>query len=118
MTNAVFVYGLLKPGFSMHEMVEPFVERSATARVRGRLYAAQYPAARFDEDGEIEGVVLWVDPSRLDEALRILDDAEDEGRMYRRMIVEAATDDGVVSAHAYHYLLDIDPATDVGRVWR
>ena len=118
MTNAVFVYGLLKPGFRLHHVIAPFVQRSAPGTTRGRLYAAAYPAARFDEDGEIEGVVLWLDRARLDEALRLLDDVEDEGEMYERIVIDASTGEGIVPAHAYQYLLEIDRTLDVGRTWQ
>jgi gamma-glutamylcyclotransferase (GGCT)/AIG2-like uncharacterized protein YtfP len=115
--NALFVYGLLKPGLRMYPMIEPFVVRSAPGTASGRLYAAEYPAGHFDADGEIDGVVLWLDPSRSDEALRMLDDAEDEGVMYERRTIEVRTADGVVAAHAYHWLLGLDGCPEVGRNW-
>jgi gamma-glutamylcyclotransferase (GGCT)/AIG2-like uncharacterized protein YtfP len=115
--NAVFVYGLLKPGFRLHDTVAPFVERSATGTARGRLYAARYPAARFDEDGEIDGFVLWLDGGRLDEALRLLDEVEDEGVMYDRRVIEVTTIGGPVEAFAYHYLLSVEGCEDAGRSW-
>jgi gamma-glutamylcyclotransferase (GGCT)/AIG2-like uncharacterized protein YtfP len=115
--DAIFVYGLLKPGLRLFPSVEPFVVRSARGTAHGRLYAAAYPAARFDEDGEIDGYVLWLDGSRLDEALRMLDDVEDEGEMYERRTIEVRTDEGAVEAFAYHWLLALDGCPDVGRVW-
>jgi gamma-glutamylcyclotransferase (GGCT)/AIG2-like uncharacterized protein YtfP len=115
--NTIFVYGLLKPGLRLHHLVEPFVVRSAPGRVRGRLYDAGVPAARFDEDGEIEGFVFWLDGPRWDEALRILDDLEDEGTEYRRIVVPVTTDDGSVDAQAYEYLRPLDGCRDVGSSW-
>lgn len=117
MSDAVFVYGLLKPGLRLYPTAEPFVVRSAPAVARGRLYAAQFPAARFDEDGEIDGSVLWLDPRRTAEALRVLDELEDEGEMYERRTIEVRTDEGPVEAFAYHWLLDLDGCPDVGRIW-
>ncbi len=117
MTDAIFVYGLLKPGLSLHHLVEPYVVRSAPGVAHGRLYAAEYPAALFGDDGEVAGVVLWLDPSRLDEALRVLDEVEDEGVMYERRTIEVRTPDGAVSAHAYHWLLSVEGCADVGRCW-
>ena len=116
--NAIFVYGLLKPGLSLHHVAEPFVVRSAPARVTGRLYNAGVPAARFGEDGEIEGFVFWLDETRLDEALAVLDELEDEGDQYKRIVVSATTDNGDVEAFAYDYLLQIEPESFVGGVWR
>jgi gamma-glutamylcyclotransferase (GGCT)/AIG2-like uncharacterized protein YtfP len=115
--RTIFVYGLLKPGFSLHHVVDPFVVRSATGRTRGRLYDAGVPAARFDADGDIAGVVFWLDDGRLDEALRILDDLEDEGDEYRRVVVDVETSDGVVQAFAYEYLKPLDGSRDVGSAW-
>lgn len=115
--EAIFVYGLLKPGLRMYPMVEPYVVRSAPGTAVGRLYAAEYPAAIFGEDGEIDGVVLWLDGGRLDEALRMLDEAEDEGVMYERRTIAVQTDQGPVEAYAYHWLLRLDGCPDVGRSW-
>jgi gamma-glutamylcyclotransferase (GGCT)/AIG2-like uncharacterized protein YtfP len=115
--NTIFVYGLLKPGLRLHHVVEPFVTRSVEGRARGRLYDAGVPAARFDQDGEIEGFVFWLDETRLGEALRVLDDLEDEGVEYRRIVVAVTTDDGVVDAHGYEYLRPLDGRPDVGRTW-
>jgi gamma-glutamylcyclotransferase (GGCT)/AIG2-like uncharacterized protein YtfP len=115
--NTMFVYGLLKPGLSLHHVAEPYVTRAVPARARGRLYDAGVPAARFDEDGEIEGFVFFIDEVRLDEALRELDDLEDEGTEYRRIVVSLATEDGPVEAYAYHYLLEVAPEAYVGTAW-
>jgi gamma-glutamylcyclotransferase (GGCT)/AIG2-like uncharacterized protein YtfP len=115
--NAVFVYGLLKPGFALYQIIEPYVVRSAPGKVRGRLYDAGVPAARFDEDGEIEGFVLWLDPESMDQALRVLDELEDEGDVYRRVVIDVATDQGVVRAFAYEYIRTLDGRRDVGRAW-
>jgi gamma-glutamylcyclotransferase (GGCT)/AIG2-like uncharacterized protein YtfP len=113
--NTVFVYGLLKRGFSLHHVVAPFVVRSMPAVARGRLYDAGVPAARFDEDGEVEGFVLWL--RRTHDALRVLDDLEDEGDMYERIVVSVATATGVVDAYAYHYLLPVEQGRFAGRSW-
>jgi gamma-glutamylcyclotransferase (GGCT)/AIG2-like uncharacterized protein YtfP len=115
--NAVFVYGLLKPGFSLFHVAEPYLERSTPGRVRGRLYDADVPAARFDEDGQIEGFVFWLDPHRLDDALRDLDELEDEGEVYRRVSVQVTTEDGPVGAFAYEYLPSLEGRADVGGAW-
>lgn len=115
--NAIFVYGLLKPGLRLHHVVAPYVVRSAAATTRGRLYDAGVPAARFDEDDEIEGFVLWLDPHRLTEALRVLDDLEDEGEVYERRVVLARTPSGLIEAHAYHYIQSFDGLPAVGRAW-
>lgn len=116
-TDRIFVYGLLKPGLRLHHVASPFVVRTAAATTRGRLYDAGVPAARFDEDGVIEGFMFWIDPERLDEALRVLDELEDEGVEYERRLIEVTTDDGPVEAFAYHYLLPLDDRPDVGRRW-
>lgn len=112
------MYGLLKPGFSLFGVAEPFVISTASAKTVGRLFDAGVPAARFDEEGTIEGFVFWLDPDRMDEALRVLDELEDEGEVYRRQEVDAHTDeDKAVRAFAYHYLGAVDGLPDVGAVW-
>jgi gamma-glutamylcyclotransferase (GGCT)/AIG2-like uncharacterized protein YtfP len=115
--NVVFVYGLLKPGFSLHHVAEPFVVRSKPGRARGRLYDAGVPAGRFDEEGEIEGFVFWLDDEQAAEALAALDELEDEGDVYRRVVVDVVTEGGVVQAFAYEYLRPLDGRVFVGPVW-
>lgn len=115
--NRLFVYGLLKPDQRLYDVVAPYVLRSTPGTTTGRLYDAGVPAARFDEDGEIDGVVLWLDEDGLDHALRILDDLEDEGTEYERRVVKVLTRDGTLDAFAYEYLLQIDGAPYVGRSW-
>jgi len=115
--NTMFVYGLLKPGLRLYYVAEPFVIDATRASVRGRLYNAGVPAARFDEDGVIEGVLFTLDQARLDEALAALDDLEDEGVEYRRIVVTAVVDDGEVEAYAYEYLKAVRPERFVGTTW-
>ena len=115
--NAIFVYGLLKPGYSLHHVVAPYVTDSTSAVARGRLYDAGVPAARFDEDGVIEGFVLWLDEGRLDEALAVLDDVEDEGEVYSRITVDVASGVGAISAHGSHYLPSLEGRPMVGERW-
>ncbi len=126
--RTIFVYGLLKPGLGLHHVVSPFVEKSVEGRVRGRLYDAGgfgglprcegLPAARFDEEGTIEGFVFWLDEQRLDDALRVLDELEDEGDVYRRIVIDVETPEGVERAFAYEYLGSLDGRRDVGSAWK
>ena len=74
-------------------------------------------AARFDEDGTIEGFVFSLDPQRMDEALKVLDELEDEGQVYRRQEIDVRTAEGEHRAYAYHYLGSVEGLTDVGAVW-
>lgn len=115
--KAIFVYGLLKPGYPLHHIAEPFVVRAIQANASGRLYDADVPAARFDEDGTIEGFVFWLHEERLGEALTILDELEDEGDVYRRIKIEATTPDGPVEAFAYEYARPLDGRRFVGPSW-
>jgi gamma-glutamylcyclotransferase (GGCT)/AIG2-like uncharacterized protein YtfP len=115
--NAIFVYGLLKPGFSLYGVAEPFVVSSKPATASGRLYDAGVPAARFDEDGAIEGFVFWLDPDRIDEALKVLDELEDEGQVYRRQEINATTAEGEERVYTYHYIPSVEGLPDVGPVW-
>jgi gamma-glutamylcyclotransferase (GGCT)/AIG2-like uncharacterized protein YtfP len=113
----MFVYGLLKPGLRLHHVAQPFVERSVAATAKGRLYDAGVPAARFDRDGLIEGFVFWLEASRVNDALQVLDELEDEGEEYRRIVIDVHTDEGSVQAFAYEYLLSLDGCRDVGPCW-
>ncbi len=75
------------------------------------------PAARFDEDGEIEGFVFWLDPARIDQVIEILDDVEDEGEMYSRITIDVACEGATVAAQAYHFLGPLDDRPVVGTTW-
>lgn len=114
---ALFVYGLLKPGFGLHGVVAPFVVTHVPATTRGRLYDAGVPAARFDEDGVVEGVVLWLDGTRYEEALAVADDVEDEGEVYCRVEVGVHTADGRVVAQAYEWIGETSGLTFAGTWW-
>ena len=113
--NAVFVYGLLKPGQRLHHVIAPFARSLALGTVPGRLFDAGVPAARFGDGGRIEGFVIELD--RADEALRVLDELEDEGTQYRRVRVRASTSDGEVEVYAYEYMRDTSGLPDVGWSW-
>ena len=113
--NRIFVYGLLKPGLRLHHVAEPFVTKATSATTKGRLYDAGVPAARFDEDGTIDGFVFELDEARLDEGLAVLDDLEDEGDEYRRIVITAQTPDGHFTVSGQINGLDISP---LGTLWR
>jgi gamma-glutamylcyclotransferase (GGCT)/AIG2-like uncharacterized protein YtfP len=86
----VFLYGTLMPGESRWHLVEPFVTDHCPAVVRGRLYdtGRGFPAARFDQAGQVEGVLATITPgheSQLLAALRAIG-----GGLYR--IVRVTTD--------------------------
>jgi len=115
--RTIFVYGLLKPGFTYHGLAAPFVVDTEPAHVSGRLFDAGVPAARFDQTGTITGYVYWLHEDRVDEALTAFDDLEDEGEHYRRVRVTAHTPTGAVEAYAYEYLLDLSGARYVGESW-
>lgn len=111
--DAAFVYGLLKPGYRLHHLVEPYLLDVRPATHPGRLYDAGVPAARFDADGVVEGFLLRLDPERIDEAVGILDDLEDEGERYRRVVLEIAGH----TAFAYEWLGPTDDLPEVGPSW-
>jgi gamma-glutamylcyclotransferase (GGCT)/AIG2-like uncharacterized protein YtfP len=65
----------------------------------------------------IEGVVIWLDTRRLDEALRALDALEDEGVDYRRVVIDSDTAEGTVAVFAYEYLKPLHGCPRVGPSW-
>lgn len=113
----MFVYGTLAPGDVRWHLVEPFVTSRRRATAPGRVYdtGLGYPAARFDQDGTIEGWVYELVAGRETEALELLDIVEGvvEGG-YRRVRVEI-TDS--ISAWAYEVGVDTGAMTDLEGRW-
>lgn len=115
MSRSVFVYGTLKPGHLRWPIVAPFVERTDTAEVEGRLWdtGSDFPAARFGPPGVIRGVLLHLRPGVEDEALALLDQVEGEF-LYQR--AEIRTTDGR-PAVAYEWLGPTDALVLLDGEW-
>ena len=99
----LFVYGTLMPGEPLWPALAPFAVAWDEASANGRIYDTGhgYPAVRFDLAGDVvPGVLVTVDPQRLAAAIRVLDEIEEEGSLYRR--VEVSTSGG--PAWAYEWL--------------
>ena len=100
---AIFVYGTLMPGDVRWPALAVYAVRWERVTAVGRLWDTGhgYPAVRFGgAGGVVPGVLVTVDEPRVAEALAVLDEIEDEGRLYRR--VEVTTSGG--PAYAYEWL--------------
>jgi gamma-glutamylcyclotransferase (GGCT)/AIG2-like uncharacterized protein YtfP len=99
----LFVYGTLMPGEQLWPALAPFAVAWEEATAVGRLWDTRlgYPAVRFAEGGDaVPGVLVALDADRLTAAIGLLDDIEEEGRLYRR--VQVSTSGG--PAWAYEWL--------------
>jgi gamma-glutamylcyclotransferase (GGCT)/AIG2-like uncharacterized protein YtfP len=99
----LFVYGTLMPGEPLWPALAPFAVAWDQGSAAGRIWDTGhgYPAGRFDLAGDtVPGVLVSLDPLRLAAAIALLDEVEEEGRLYRR--VEVATSGG--PAWAYEWL--------------
>ena len=90
--KAVFVYGTLLPGESRWPILSTFVADGARreAVVAGQLFdtGRGYPAAVFDEDGTIPGLLVTLADEHVERALQILDKVEGtEYELYARTLV-------------------------------
>lgn len=120
-SGRLFVYGTLMVGHCRWPILEPFVEAGASGavpdRVSGRLFdtGRDYPAARFDLVGVIRGQSFVLRPSRMAEALRVLDGVEGgvEGD-YRRVEVRTAAG---LAAWSYEFGGETDGLVDLGGRW-
>jgi gamma-glutamylcyclotransferase (GGCT)/AIG2-like uncharacterized protein YtfP len=113
----IFVYGTLMPGQPLWPALAPFAGSWLAATAGGRIWdtGSGYPAVRFDAGGEpVAGVVVVLDPTRAAEALVVLDEIEEVGRLYRR--VEVATSAG--PAFAYEWLGPTDGLRLLAGGWR
>ncbi len=86
MTDKVFVYGTLKPGFGGYRVVEPYVSHMELAYIKGYdLYGKGhgFPSIREgNEDSIVEGVVYTVAP--ISAAINRLDQFEGVPTLYTR----------------------------------
>jgi gamma-glutamylcyclotransferase (GGCT)/AIG2-like uncharacterized protein YtfP len=115
--DRLFVYGTLMPGEALWPALAPFAVSWEAVTASGRLWdtGQGYPGVRFDAGGEpVAAVLVVLDPARAVEAVELLDQIEEEGRLYRR--VEVTTSGG--RALAYEWLGPIDGLRLLSGGWR
>ena len=115
--DRLFVYGTLMPGESLWPALAPFAVSWQAVSAHGRIWDTGhgYPGVRFDAGGEaVPGVLVELDPARTAEAVALLDDIEEEGRLYRR--VDVVTSAG--PAFAYEWLGPTDGLRMLSGGWR
>ena len=115
--KAVFVYGTLLPGEVRWPILSTFVAEGAhrEAVVAGQLFdtGRGYPAAVFDVDGTIPGLLVTLADEHVERALQILDKVEGtEYELYARTLV--TTVDGE-HAWAYAWQGELDGLTPIAR---
>jgi gamma-glutamylcyclotransferase (GGCT)/AIG2-like uncharacterized protein YtfP len=101
----LFVYGTLQPGRLRWPLLEPFAIGSAPASVPGTLYDSGngWPLAVFaaDPPGVVPGMLVDLDPDRLDDALDLLDRIEGVVTDLLRRVVVTTTE--ATAAWAYDW---------------
>ncbi len=102
---ALFVYGSSMPGMSRYDQLSKYVVRSARDSVQGRLYDSGlgYPMAKFDGDGQVRGVVLWLDPATAEAAMTEMTKVE-SGLFHPRRVRTASG----ITAQAYEWIGSTD----------
>lgn len=112
----LFVYGTLMPGRLRWPQLEPYAVTTRPAGVPGALYDSGngWPVAVFGSgDGVVPGVIVELDPDRVDQALVILDDIENTATDMLRRIVVTTTEDE--QAWAYDWPHDVASMTRIDR---
>ena len=105
--DRLFVYGTLKPGEPLWPTLAPYAVAWEEVLAEGRLWdtGLGYPAVRFGAGrGAVPGVLVTVHPDRAGEAIAVLDEVEDEGHLYRRIVVTTTAGE----AFAYEWLGSTD----------
>jgi gamma-glutamylcyclotransferase (GGCT)/AIG2-like uncharacterized protein YtfP len=85
--RAVFVYGTLLPGEELWGVLAPFALEVSEAMARGRLFdtGLGYPGAVFEEStSRVPGARVTVDRSHWPDLIEMLDEIEEEGRLFHR----------------------------------
>ena len=110
---AIFAYGTLMRGMRSHGLLAPRVRRAhGAARVAGAslIHIDWYPGLVLSDDGSVHGELY-----ELDDVARTLEEFdsyedfsgyEEAGSLYRRSLVNAATEAGSMLAWTYIYLGD------------
>ena len=111
----VFVYGTLRPGQSRWPILSTFVagRDHREAAVPGQLYdtGRGYPAAVFDGDGTVPGLLIRLADEHVERALQILDKVEGtDYELYARALVTTTDGD---HAWAYAWLGTLDGLTPI-----
>jgi gamma-glutamylcyclotransferase (GGCT)/AIG2-like uncharacterized protein YtfP len=113
----LFVYGTLQPGRLRWPLLEPFAVGSTPACVPGVLYDSGHgwPVAVFDGDptGDVPGVLVDLDPDRLERALDLLDRIEGVVTGVLRRVLVTTTEQAV--AWAYHWPASTDGMRRIDR---
>ncbi len=113
----LFVYGTLMPGERRWPMLASYAASWRTATARGRLWDTGngYPAATFDVDAsEIRGAVVGLAPDTSGEVIRLLDEIEAEGLLFRRVAIATSRGDALT----YEWLGPTDGLAPLGASWK
>lgn len=107
MPDALFVYGTLMPGRLRWPHLEPFATGHRAAAVPGALFDSGngWPVAVLDGvaagGSTVPGVLVDVDPVRVDDCLELIDEVEDTATDELRRVRVTTT--GGEAAWAYHF---------------
>ncbi len=103
MKHRVFVYGTLKRGFRLHFYLESGKFLGEGFIEGYEMYIVDWYPAVIKGKGKVFGEIYEVD----DKTLKLLDEIEDEGLLYKRVKEKVYTGKGIVEAFIYVYLKDV-----------
>ena len=115
---SLFVYGTLMPGRLRWPLLAPFATGHRPAGVTGALFDSGqgWPVATLADPGAatvVPGVLVALDPERLDACLVLMDDVEDTATdELRRVSVTTTCGD---AAWAYHFTQPVDGLVPIDR---
>ena len=102
--DLIFVYGTLMKGMSRHNIINEQCKFVCKGSVKGDLYDMEDYPGLVQGEGLVHGEVYRMNnPSQVIQYLDIIEGIDREPPLFKRVIQQVETDNGLIWAYTYHY---------------